>query len=62
MLRPKRQKGFAVLPRCWVLERTFASFNLYRRLSKDYERLETTSETLIPSVMIRVMLRRLART
>lgn len=62
VLRPKDQQGFAVLPRRWVVERTFAWFNHHRRLSKDYERLELTSETMIRIVMIRVMLRRLART
>ena len=60
--RPEEQKGFAVLPRRWVVERTLAWLGHYRRLSKDYERLETTSETLVRIAMIRVMLRRLART
>ncbi len=62
VLRPNEQKGFAVLPRRWVVERTFSWLNHHRRLSKDYERLETTSETMIRIVMIRLMLRRLART
>ena len=61
VLRPEEQKRFAVLPRRWVVERTFAWFNHHRRLSKDYERQETTSETMMRIVMIRVMLRRLAR-
>jgi putative transposase len=61
VLRPEEQKGFTVLPRRWVVERTFAWFNHHRRLSKDYERQEATSETLVHIVMIRVMLRRLAR-
>ena len=61
VLRPAEQKRFAVLPRRWVVERTFAWFNHNRRLSKDYERQEATSETMVRIVMIRVMLRRLAR-
>jgi hypothetical protein len=43
------------------IERTFAWFNHHRRLSKDYERQEATSETMVHIVMIRVMLRRLSR-
>jgi putative transposase len=62
VLRPEQQKGFTVLPRRWVVERTFGWFGQHRRLSKDYERQETTSETIVRIVMIRVMLRRLART
>jgi len=42
--RPDSQKGFVVLPRRWVVERTFAWLGTYRRLSKDYERLTDTSE------------------
>jgi putative transposase len=53
--------GFRVLPRRWVVERTFAWQGQQRRLSKDYERLCATSEALIYVTMIRLMLRRLAR-
>jgi putative transposase len=53
--------GFRVLPRRWVVERTFAWQSQQRRLSKDYERLCATSEALIYLTMIRLMLRRLAR-
>jgi transposase len=53
--------GFRVLPRRWVVERTFACHGQQRRLSKDYERLCTTSEALISVAMSRLMLRRLAR-
>jgi putative transposase len=53
--------GFRVLPRRWVVERTFAWQSHQRRLSKDYERLCATSEALIYVTMIRLMLRRLAR-
>jgi putative transposase len=61
VLRSEEQKGFAVLPRRWVVERTFAWLNHHRRLSKDYEGQETTSEVMVYIVMIRLMLRRLAR-
>ena len=61
VLRSDDQKGFAVLPHRWIVERTFAWLNHHRRLSKDYERLTTTSEALVYIVMIRLMVRRLAR-
>jgi transposase len=53
--------GFRVLPRRWVVERTFAWQSQQRRLSKDYERLCATSEAWIYLAMIRLMVRRLAR-
>jgi putative transposase len=58
--RPPHQKGFQVLPRRWVVERTFAWFGHFRRLSKDYEFLPTTSETMLYVAMVNIMLRRLA--
>ena len=61
VLRLGGQKGFVVLPRRWVVERTFAWLNHHRRLSKDYERLVSTSEAMVHIAMIRLMLRRLAR-
>jgi len=61
VLRPEEQKGFAVLPRRWVVERPFAWLNHHRRLSKDYEGRESSSEAMSYIVMIRLMLRRLAR-
>jgi putative transposase len=53
-------KGFAVLPRRWVVERSFAWIGRYRRLSKDYEALVETSEALIWAAFGTTMLRRLA--
>lgn len=61
VLRSDDQKGFVVLPRRWVVERTFAWLNHHRRLSKDYEGLPSSSETMIQIAMIRIMLRRLTR-
>lgn len=58
--RPNSVTGFIVLPRRWVVERTFGWFNWYRRLNKDYECLPETSVAMIQVAMIRIMLRRLA--
>jgi putative transposase len=52
--------GFHVLPKRWIVERTFAWLNRQRRLSKDYERLPATSEAFIYVAMIRLMVKRLA--
>lgn len=60
VLRWDTAKGFEVLPRRWVVERTFGWFNWCRRLSKDYKVLPATSESMIRVAMIRIMLRRLA--
>lgn len=58
VLRSEEQRGFCVLPRRWVVERTLAWLNHQRRLSKDYEVFPKTSETFILIAMIRLMLRR----
>ena len=55
-------KGFHVLPRRWVVERTLAWLGRYRRLSKDYEFHPETSETMVQIAMINLMVRRLAPT
>ena len=54
-------KGFQVLPRRWVVERTFAWIGHNRRMSKDYERLCATGEAFVYTAMTRLMVRRLAR-
>lgn len=59
--RSEHASGFEVLPRRWVVERTFAWLNCSRRLSKDYEVLPVVSESFIYAAMIRLMVRRLAR-
>lgn len=58
--RPPGVKGFVLLPKRWVVERTFAWFGRARRLSKDYEKLAQTSEAMIMISAIHMMLRRLA--
>jgi transposase len=54
-------KGFQVLPRRWVVERTFSWIDHNRRMSKDYERLTESSEAFIYVAMSRLMVKRLAR-
>lgn len=56
----KQQKGFAVLPKRWIVERTFAWLDDNRLLSKEYERTLESSEANIYLAMTRLMLRRLA--
>ncbi len=60
VLRCDDVKGFVVLPRRWVVERTFAWLTQCRRLGKDYEGLPASSEAMIYIAMIGLMLRRLA--
>jgi putative transposase len=59
--RTDTMQGFVVLPRRWVVERTFAWLGKYRRLSKDYEALPETSEAMIYATMTHLMLHRLAK-
>lgn len=56
----RTEPGFEVLPRRWVVERTFGWLGRYRRLSKDYELLPEVSEAMIYGAMVRLMLNRLA--
>jgi putative transposase len=61
VLRPVKAKGFIVLPKRWIVERTFAWLARHRRHAKDYERNTETSETMIYITMIGLMSRRLSR-
>ena len=54
-------KGFKVLPKRWIVERTFGWLSHCRRLSKDYEGLTETGEAFVYTAMIRLMVRRLAQ-
>lgn len=55
------QKGFQVLPKRWIVERTFGWLNRFRRLSKDYEQRPEVSEGFVYLSMIHLMLNRLTR-
>jgi putative transposase len=57
--RSDQAVGFVLLPHRWIVERTFAWWGRYRRLSKDYEVLPASSEAWIYAAMVHVMLRRL---
>lgn len=60
VLRNDQHQGFQVLPRRWLVERTFAWLSHCRRLSRDYEALPDTAEAFIYLAMIRLMLKHLA--
>ena len=60
VVKPEGQKGFCVLPRRWVVERTFAWLGQWRRLSKDYEQSPWSEMAFIQIAMIGLMLNRLA--
>jgi len=60
--RPGGAEGFVLLPKRWVVERTFAWLGKYRRLSKDYERTAASSEAAVKVASIHHMLRRLKPT
>ncbi len=57
--RSDRARGFAVLPKRWVVERTFAWLNRCRRLAKDWENLTRNAVAFIRLASIRLMLRKL---
>jgi putative transposase len=59
--REPGQAGFKVLPRRWVVERTFSWFGNYRRLSKDYEYWIYDADAMLYAAMVHLMTRRLAR-
>ena len=58
--KKENQQGFQVLPKRWIVERTFGWLGRWRRLTRDYEYLPESSEALIRIAMIGLMLRRLA--
>jgi putative transposase len=58
---PEIPKGFHILPRRWVVERTFAWLVTNRRLAVDYEKLPETGETFIYMAMSRILMKRLTR-
>lgn len=60
VVRPEGTQGFVVVPRRWVVERTFGWIGRSRRLSKEYEQLPETSEAMVYAVMSRLMGKRLA--
>lgn len=60
--RPREAKGFVLLPKRWVVERTIAWLGRSRRLSKDYERRVDSSECMVRLSAIHLLLRRLATT
>jgi putative transposase len=59
--REENVEGFQLLPRRWVVERTFAWLSRFRRLSKDYERKPTSSAGHVYVASIRLMLRRIMK-
>ena len=59
--KPADQRGFAVLPRRWAVERTLAWLTTHRRLARDYERHPATSEAMIRWAAINTITRRIAR-
>jgi len=59
--KPPEQRGFAVLPRRWVVERTLAWLTAHRRLARDYERHPAVSEAMIRWAAINTITRRIAR-
>jgi transposase len=59
--KPAGQRGFAVIPRRWAVERTFAWLTAHRRLVRDYERHPAMSEAMIRWAAINTITRRIAR-
>ena len=60
IVRRSDAKGFELLPKRWIVERTFAWISRNRRLGRDFERYTTTVAAFVRLAMIRIMLRRIA--
>lgn len=60
VLRPKETKGFVLVKKRWIVERTFGWLRWSRRLVQDYEQLPENAEAMVKIAMIRIMVRRLA--
>lgn len=54
-------RGFKILPKRWIVERTFGWFSNYRRLNRDVEHNPRTSENNLKFVMVQIMLKRIAQ-
>jgi putative transposase len=61
IVRKRPGQGFSVLPKRWIVERSFAWIGRCRRLAKDFENLARTARAFVLLAMIRLLLRRLAR-
>ena len=61
VMRSDEMKGFVVLPRRWVVERTFSWFGRNRRLAKDFENLAETIGAFVALASIQLAFSRLAR-
>lgn len=59
--RSAEATGFEVLPKRWIVERTFAWISRFRRMARDFERYARTVAAFIRMAMIRIMLRRLTK-
>lgn len=59
--RTDKQKGFKVLPKRWIVERTFGWLGRCRRLAKDFENLARSHLAFVQLAMIRLLMRRVAR-
>ena len=59
--KPKERKGFTLLQRCWVVERSFAWMSRCRRLAKDFERTQESSSAWVQLAACRFLIRRVAK-
>ncbi len=59
VVKKKKAKGFHILPRRWVVERTFAWLSRYRRLNREYEKNPISSEAMVYVSSVRLLLNKL---